>query len=77
MLSARCTPSVPRIVRRTLVIPPSVTLRNVFPLAPQFTGFTKRHASFPGGQFPGIRIPGQQPPEKGATLKQYVSEQHL
>ena len=79
MLGARRNLNVVRLGRRRILeVSPSVTLRHALPLVSQIsTGTVKRHASFPGGQFPGIRIPGQQPPEKGATLKQYVSEPYF
>lgn len=37
---------------------------------PQYV--SKRYASFPGGQFPGMNLSGV-PQEKGAALKQFVS----
>jgi len=79
MLGTRQNFSVVRLGRRRIFeVSPSVALRHALPLVSQLKiGTVKRHASFPGGQFPGIRIPGQQPPEKGATLKQYVSEPYL
>lgn len=78
MLGSRRSLRATRVARSSLFqSPPSVTsLRSLLPSVTRnaFAVVTKRYASFPGGQFPGMKFPGQpQVPEKGATLKQYVS----